>query len=307
MPIYFFVLYLYTAEWYHGAAVELDESKILQLMGFKCCKCRRIRSPDCPYSDPDIRKAEVNRLHLETNLEISGVRSLGAFETLLDEESSSPLYLNTDEMFMESDDPLLFSLSRVEQVTAPVSDSDLGWDIIEPGPKKLPVRRQVKNVNGSYYLEPVDQEVCYDTQLTEDVANEDTQDELMFDLDSIDYEDMEFEPHTYFSMTELLEDGETNADNAPVNDQALCTTSSMSDLVTFGIQEPSDGNGHQNPKIQETQRLDLQKCDSCQSAVPAPDLVCDLCGLSIHRNCSPWFETSSVVDHWRCGSCREWQ
>ncbi|GAB4824773.1 hypothetical protein Ancab_007639, partial [Ancistrocladus abbreviatus] len=36
-------------DWHHADAVELDESRILDLLGFECCRCRRIKSPVCPY------------------------------------------------------------------------------------------------------------------------------------------------------------------------------------------------------------------------------------------------------------------
>ncbi|KAL9686850.1 hypothetical protein QQ045_031243 [Rhodiola kirilowii] len=291
-------------KWYHGDAVELEESKLSELMGFKCCKCRRIASPKCPYSDPDIRKPDINGLHsVDSNLGTSRFSSSGAFETFVEEESSSPLYLNTDDIFMQSDDPLLFSLSRVEQVTGPCSESDLVWDNSEPGAKKLPVRRQVKNENNSEDLEPAGQQDFYGAHTNGDFSNEAAQDGLMFDLDSLDYEDMEFEPHTYFSMTELLEDdGAIAASQATTNDFGLCPTSTTSNVGTGRIYEPSNKSGPQ-----ENQSLVVQQCDSCKCTVPSPDLLCDLCGLSIHRDCSPWFETTSVVDHWRCGSCREWQ
>uniref|UniRef100_A0A7N0U7F0 Uncharacterized protein n=1 Tax=Kalanchoe fedtschenkoi TaxID=63787 RepID=A0A7N0U7F0_KALFE len=296
-------------KWYHSDAVELDESKISELMGFKCCKCRRIRSPCCPYLDPDKRKPEANGLCLvDSNPDISGFDSLGAFEALVDEESSSPLYINTDEIFSQSDDPLLFSLSKVEQVVEPRSENDPGWDISESGPKKLPVRRQVKNENGSNDSEVANQPFLDDTMMNGDISNDaEAQDGLMFDLDSFNCEDMEFEPHTYFSMTELLEEsGEMDIGHTPVSDYGLCSTSSMSNVGT-GIHESDNNCGQQEPEPQENESFNIRQCDSCKCTVPPPDLSCDLCGLSIHRSCSPWFETTSVADGWRCGSCREWE
>ncbi|PSR95231.1 DDT domain-containing protein [Actinidia chinensis var. chinensis] len=42
--------------WYHAEAVELEESKIAELVGFKCCRRRRIRTPMCPYLHPEVKK-----------------------------------------------------------------------------------------------------------------------------------------------------------------------------------------------------------------------------------------------------------
>ncbi|EPS58519.1 hypothetical protein M569_16294, partial [Genlisea aurea] len=44
------------SHWFHAAALELDESRISSLMGFKCSKCRRTKSPLCPFMDPEKRK-----------------------------------------------------------------------------------------------------------------------------------------------------------------------------------------------------------------------------------------------------------
>ncbi|MCD7464186.1 hypothetical protein HAX54_052258 [Datura stramonium] len=42
--------------WYHAEAVGLEESKISEVVGFKCCRCRRIRIPICPYLDPKSKR-----------------------------------------------------------------------------------------------------------------------------------------------------------------------------------------------------------------------------------------------------------
>ena len=49
------------AEWFHAEAVELEESRIFEVAGYKCCRCRRIRSPVCPYSDRKDKLPEVNK------------------------------------------------------------------------------------------------------------------------------------------------------------------------------------------------------------------------------------------------------
>ncbi|CAK8535332.1 unnamed protein product [Lathyrus sativus] len=42
--------------WYHAEALELEESKIFSVLGFKCCRCRKIKSPACPYAQASNKK-----------------------------------------------------------------------------------------------------------------------------------------------------------------------------------------------------------------------------------------------------------
>ncbi|KAL8484395.1 hypothetical protein ACS0TY_026892 [Phlomoides rotata] len=61
--------------WFHADAVELDESKLFTVVGFRCCRCRRIKSPVCPHVDPlnktpleNKRKAKITKMNLNYNL-----------------------------------------------------------------------------------------------------------------------------------------------------------------------------------------------------------------------------------------------
>lgn len=49
------------SDWYHADALELKESQIFEVVGFKCCKCRRIKSPVCPYFDRRDKMQEGKR------------------------------------------------------------------------------------------------------------------------------------------------------------------------------------------------------------------------------------------------------
>ncbi|KAL5081861.1 hypothetical protein RYX36_010282 [Vicia faba] len=42
--------------WYHAEALELEESQIFSVLGFKCSRCRKIKSPACPYSQASQKK-----------------------------------------------------------------------------------------------------------------------------------------------------------------------------------------------------------------------------------------------------------
>ncbi|MFS7907042.1 putative Zinc finger, FYVE/PHD-type, Zinc finger, RING/FYVE/PHD-type [Helianthus anomalus] len=37
--------------WFHAESVDFQMSKVMEVYGYKCCRCRRIRIPICPYMD----------------------------------------------------------------------------------------------------------------------------------------------------------------------------------------------------------------------------------------------------------------
>lgn len=58
-------------DWFH--AVELDESNIFEVVGFKCCKCPRLRSCVCLYLLPEKKVALEKKMMMEVpKQEISG-------------------------------------------------------------------------------------------------------------------------------------------------------------------------------------------------------------------------------------------
>ncbi|KAL0390610.1 UNVERIFIED_CONTAM: DDT domain-containing protein PTM [Sesamum calycinum] len=127
--------------WFHADSVELDESKILFLVGFRCCKCRRIKSPVCPYLDTEKKKVLEGKTECRQagKLEISTM-NLGFDRHKKVETANSALPGKPGVTPAASDDPLV-SLSEVEQCTGNKSEveSESG-----PGPQKLPIRRHIK-------------------------------------------------------------------------------------------------------------------------------------------------------------------
>ncbi|EHA8590978.1 DDT domain-containing protein PTM [Cocos nucifera] len=134
------------------------------------------------------------------------------------------------------------------------------------------------------------------------------------------FEDMEFEPQTYFSFTELLasEDGELDDQyHMPIDaPDHGCPTSHLDEFGT-AYQEASPCNlsaahevrsGNAYFTASET-AFDGVECQKCKLNQPSPDLTCDICGLRIHSHCSPWVESEepSGDANWRCGGCREWR
>nr|XP_019704115.1 DDT domain-containing protein PTM isoform X2 [Elaeis guineensis] len=151
-----------------------------------------------------------------------------------------------------------------------------------------------------------------------------------FDNDNISYpwhdaeggnsEDMEYEPQTYFSFTELLasEDGELDDQNdMPVDaSENGCNPSSCDEFGTAYREVPPSnlsavdvgGSAHTYLAANDT-ALGGVECQKCKLYQPSPDLTCEVCGLQIHSHCSPWVESEepSGDTKWRCGDCREWR
>ncbi|KAL0369575.1 UNVERIFIED_CONTAM: DDT domain-containing protein PTM [Sesamum angustifolium] len=134
--------------WYHADAVELDESKIFYLVGFKCSKCRRIKSPVCPYLDPEKKKVLEDKMESKApKLEIPNNNTHVIPEHLKEQGLAySALPTKTEVIHAGAGNPLLVSRSEAEQRTD-MSEVDCGWDnsnLSYSGPRKLPVRRHIK-------------------------------------------------------------------------------------------------------------------------------------------------------------------
>ncbi|KAJ4910936.1 PHD finger family protein [Raphanus sativus] len=294
-------------KWYHIEAIKLEESKIPEVAGFKCCKCRRIRSPECPYMDPVLKEQkQMKNVSFKCKKHGKGNTGMDSDSEPKDSIPSTPSFTSED-AFVPEDYPLLVSVSKVEQITP--KDLDVEWkgDGSVPRPQKLPVRRQMKredttegNSNLSYtefstYSEShpfVKPEMEPTLPAMEWNASENNNNmaegELMFD-----YEDMEFEPQTYFSLTELL----------TTDDDGQCN----------GYGYDKDANTNPNNQVETIEQCreflydDTTPCQICMHVEPGPDLTCHTCNMTIHSHCSPWEEESACAGgSWRCGRCREW-
>ncbi|ANM70692.1 PHD finger family protein [Arabidopsis thaliana] len=299
--------------WYHIEAVKLEESKIPEVVGFKCCRCRRIRSPDCPYMDPKLKEQkQMKQVFFRRQKHGQGNTGIDSDSERMSEPKdslpSTPSFLSED-TFVPEDDPLLVSVSKVEQITPNSLDVEWNEDGCVPGPQKLQVRRPVKredtdgNNNLSYTeftmhpesmpvvkpeMEPTFPVMEWDASGNSNNMNEG---ELMFD-----YEDMEFEPQTYFSLTELL------------------TTDDSGQCDGYGDDKDASGiTDNPNPQVEAMEQCtsflyeNTIPCQICKHVEPGPDLTCQTCNMTIHSHCSPWEEESTCIGgSWRCGRCREW-
>ncbi|KAJ0238791.1 PHD finger family protein [Hirschfeldia incana] len=308
-------------KWYHIEAVKVDESRIPEVAGFKCCKCRRIRSPDCPYMDPVLREQkQMKHVCLKRKKHGKGNTGMDSDSERMSEPKdsipSTPSFTFED-AFVPEDDPLLVSVSKVEQIQP--KDLDVEWkgDGSVPRPQKLPVRRQIKREdtegNSSFpYTEfptysesqpfvkqeieptlPVMEWDASDNNNSSSNNNNMVEGDLMFD-----YEDMEFEPQTYFSLTELL----------TTDDSGQCNGYSY-DKDATGTTDYTNTNTQVETMEQGREFLydNTTPCQICMHVEPGPDLTCHTCNMTIHSHCSPWEEESACAGGgWRCGRCREW-
>ena len=336
-------------DWYHAVAVELEESKISSVLGFKCCKCRRIKSPVCPYSDLKPKRQEGKKSRTRTKKkEHSGADSdSGAiYYDMRDCEVATPVFHVEDDpshvfpvegdpthVFPVEDDPLLFSLSSVELLTEPKMEGDVEWNSVPgPGLRKLPVRRNVKHEGDgdvSFGGMPADVSPPLEYASAVDFDNK-----LLNDSDNVNYDDyMDFEPNTYFSLTELLQpDDGSQFEGVDVSADLSGYLENSSTLIpeergddktepAFSLQDTGgDLSGYLENSItfipeecgdvMTEPTFSLQdtgfSCMKCSQMEPAPDLFCEICGILIHSQCSPWVEIPSRLGSWRCGNCRDW-
>ncbi|KAL3620158.1 hypothetical protein CASFOL_035070 [Castilleja foliolosa] len=290
--------------WFHAEAVQLDESKISLLLGFKCSKCRRSKSPRCPYMDPDKKKALEER---DRRLAAKhGVSEAGTEPGIFPEPGQAyPASVTTSQVVTH------------EKLRMDHGENHNNTMLSGPGPKKLPVRRHVNQdkdvstgklpvmrhnkrdtdlncnntaANDSFGVDPWDANDGFTPQ-AQWVDSGDNFDNgaVMLDFDSLICDDVEFEPQTYFSFNELLapDDGNENGNENGV------------DQLSYDQEEP----------IISVEMDDFQivSCRICSNSDPCPDCCCLNCSMWIHKHCSPWIESSSWDDGWMCGDCREWR
>lgn len=317
---------LSSADWFHADAVELDESKLSELVGFKCCRCRRIKSPRCPYNDePEGDKPEGQKSRKRVSKQGNVGVDSGTIAESIECEPTTPMF-PMEEVLMQDDDPLLFSLSRVEQLTEHSSRVDFERNIVGQGPQKLPVRRQVKregdegisddNIHHAESCVPLktnnlenhkEEMSCAEW----DISGNGFEGDMQFDY-GLNYEDMEFEPQTYFSFTELLaSDDGGQLDGFDASGNVLVNCENQSCAVSQDGIPGQCGMGTAGDRLEltvsENSAVNRMPCKMCSHLEPPPDLSCEICGLWIHTHCSPWVESLHSEGNWRCGKCREWR
>ncbi|TKY48606.1 Nucleosome-remodeling factor subunit BPTF [Spatholobus suberectus] len=304
--------------WYHAEAVEIEESKLFDVLGFKCCKCRRIKSPVCPYSDLLYKTQEGKKSHSRASKKehIGADSDSGTAIDMRACEPATPIY-PAEDVSRQDNDPLLFSLSSIELITEPKLDADVeGNTVSGPGLPKLPLRRHFKHErenNGSFRgnlhaefstsNETVSKSV---KELSPSVECGSADCNLLNDSEIVNYEFVDFEPHTYFSLTELLHpDDNSQFEGAKASGDF---SGYLKNSCTLGIPEEC-GTVNLASSCGPTISLqgNVNNCEQCSQKDPAPDLSCQICGIWIHSQCSPWVESPCRLGSWRCGNCRDWR
>lgn len=317
------------ADWYHAEAVELKESKILELVGFKCCRCRRIRSPVCPYSDKsdalNKKQVEVRKIRIKPPKQESVEKNpeLVVVSQHVNNHANTNLPKKEEVACVASNNPLLFTHSRAEQNAKYGADVNFEWNtgiLSGSGPQKLPVRRQNKRetdqdlhslASESFHIEVPNSggntaEKLVPSPVEWGASSEGFDEGAAFDYGGLNYEDMEFEPQTYFSFNELLasDDGGTLA-GIESSENAAETWENFS---LFPSEEVAHASANEQDPNFSISSVDLVvPCKMCSHTEPYPNLSCQICGLQIHSHCSPWDEESYKDDCWKCGNCREWR
>ncbi|CAK9150506.1 unnamed protein product [Ilex paraguariensis] len=309
--------------WYHAEAVELEESKISEVVGFKCCRCRRIRSPACPYNPNSKKVSEGKKPRTRAPKQlVPGVNVVsGVFSEQLKEREHIPMLTTKEEVVYVPDDDPLLSLSRFEQFTEHNSKADSEWNAaaIYGGPQKLPIRRHVKrekNLDCSLENNDFKDEVAtpFDGNLLNladessspcvewDMSTNGFEDNMMFDYECLNDENMEFEPQTYFYFTELL----ASDDGVKMNgvDQSGSVAGNLEDLSALSRDGISDATyGQQEPSVSLESAVGMVPCKNCSFTEPCPDLCCQICGLWIHSQCCQGVELLPWEHGWTCGDC----
>ncbi|XP_057781903.1 DDT domain-containing protein PTM-like isoform X2 [Salvia miltiorrhiza] len=288
--------------WFHADALELDESQIFSLVGFKCCKCRRIKSPVCPYSNLQKRIALKGKIEHRQPSKLKIPAMAFNRDMILahpkEVPTASRLPRKPEAISASANNPLLASPYKAD-----------------PEPRKLPVRRHANREidvhcpEGAYQFEassPFEENAVNSTQETPMVRSTRKETKL---------------------ATNSFRDEVTNPTEAnpaiPVQDSLPRHQFASQDFFDLesnvGVHVDSKGppsvprNGtpesfHDQDKLIESAETSnkIVPCKFCSKPEPCTDLSCEICGITIHKTCSPWYESSSNENGWRCGSCRDW-
>ncbi|XP_062204414.1 DDT domain-containing protein PTM-like [Phragmites australis] len=323
--------------WFHGDALQIEEEKIFELVAYRCCRCRRRAIPQCPHSDdymnpePEISEQTVATLSQATMPSSEEtfaladqdplLASYGIVEPIGEETADADISMSmasftpginqklsirraqvkncedldqvgrpVNEYYIQNQPPGNASISFSHMNEFSLSEADsvdaselLGWDFSQ----------------GTAYAAPPDLTANYESN----------------DTSCGSFAMEEFEPQTYFSFTELLEADETQLDNAfgistGLQGDGNCSGSFDQQGVSFDEMAfmVEDESSNMNLPTNDPSS-DEVACNKCKNPQPPPDLKCAVCGLHIHRHCSPWEESAQPAEsaNWSCGACREWR
>ncbi|KAL9225620.1 hypothetical protein vseg_001522 [Gypsophila vaccaria] len=319
-PLLMYIRCYQCEKWFHADAVKLDESKLSDLVGFKCCRCRRMKSLSCPYADV-VPKTETRKLHIKGPKQDT-VETNSVSEAISEEAGSLPSTLMSlmemeDDVFIDMDDPLSFPVSQAEQTPGPKSEVksevNFEWANFGAGQQKLQIKRQVKSEqddDGLSFCDPASAETKSfpNPNIEWEICNGGLEDGTALNFNNLNY-DGDFEPQTYFSFTELLEiDGGNQLGGVDASPSGVAWDDFPCEYPQNGFMEQFNASSFDElmPTEASTEPVvGARCCEVCHVATPAPDRACQICGSQIHSHCAPC-EDVSQGGSWVCGQCREW-
>ncbi|KAM0845395.1 hypothetical protein ACQ4PT_056399 [Festuca glaucescens] len=282
--------------WFHGDALRLEEERILDVVEYRCCRCRRQAIPTCPHSDdfePEFSEQTVATSSQSSMLCSEDTGSYGIFEPTGEE----------------------------------IFDADLSMNVARftPGTnQKLSIRRPQGKTSGHVDQPPADANVNFSHMDKFSLS----------ELDGVDASELPAWDHSQGSQWNEASRGssatETSSpftDLLEAEDARFANTfgmpSGMQDNCNytgrFVSREPvsiddvdvmiEDGSSNMHFPANEPPP-DKAPCIKC-SGLSAASLIlkCSVCGLHIHRQCSPWDENDlpSESADWPVCACREWR
>ncbi|KAF3683717.1 putative GABA transporter 1-like [Capsicum annuum] len=333
-----YLMYIYCEScesWFHAEAVGLEESKISEVVGFKCCKCRRIRMPICPFLDPESKRqleekrtcARASKRDSRRIEPDSGVIS----ELQKDDNTSTPPVPVEVSPSLEDNKPLVSTVAELTEhftvgdceLNAETYDTDLkssselstplGGNTMVPTEEmpihvelaaRQPVRTHVrleKDSDTPFANTPSNVDL-----FTPSIVEMDTSRECS-DEDGHECKYMEFEPQTCFAFNGLL----ASDDLGPLDGvDSLATLNKKGETSSRFLPDKNADTSyvkHESAISRISADAFAVTCKMCSRNEPLPDLCCETCDIWIHRYCSPWNEEESGEDDWKCGNCREWR
>uniref|UniRef100_A0ACD6A152 Uncharacterized protein n=1 Tax=Avena sativa TaxID=4498 RepID=A0ACD6A152_AVESA len=309
--------------WFHGDALQLEEEKILEVVQYRCCRCRRQAIPSCPHSDdyenPD---PEFSEKTVATSSQSSMLSS---------EETAS----------VSDQDPRLASYGTGERIGEETFDADLSMNVARftPGTnQKLSIRRPQGKTIG--YVDQAGIPVNgyhNQNQPPADANLQPMQTSIPVELDGVDASELldwdhtancqwneascgsaatgDFEPQPFSRFTDLLEAEDarfasTFGMSSGLQGNGNYTRSFDQEAISFDDVDLiiEDGSSNMHFPVNDPPP-DEAPCTKCKKSQPSPDLNCSVCGMHIHRQCSPWDESDLPAESadWACGGCREWR
>lgn len=325
--------------WYHAESVHLEEEQLPELVGFKCCKCRRVKIPRCPYENLDSKKPELRPGHKNLVRRSSMSPHLAlppspVNDHTRDEDNVFPLEriddtnLVAEGEHLQQTAPILASLAfsqkklpvrRLANSGLQMDGSSAAADTVDSGCSAL-AEKGFFTIHEADCAKGIERSSFLDSEVDFRSANDrretsaiDTKEEFL-GSEGGGPDDMEYEPQTYFSFTELLSTGDGDVGD-------LYDGGDWCQLSAYGVEEDDaaqeDGFGlSESCDMGQTEEfvtsndatLEGAECRRCKQCKPPPDLICGICGFIIHYLCSPWDEREAHESgKWRCGPCRDWR